>query len=80
VGWIASGGGAWVTADSGRSWTRSGALPGGLGLGAIAPVDASVAWAQGQNAAAGLNPTRWVLFRTADAGRHWAPVAVPSLS
>lgn len=80
VAWVVGGSRAWVTADSGRSWAVSGSLPGGLGLGAVAPVDASIAWVQGRSMAADSNPTRWTLFRTTDAGRHWNSVTVPSLS
>ncbi len=80
VAWVANGSGAWVTSDSGRSWLRSADLPGGLALGTVAPADASVAWVQGQKFGAASDPTHWVLFRTADAGKHWRPVNAPSLT
>ena len=79
VAWVANGNGAWVTADSGRSWLKSAALPGGMGLGDVAPVDASLVWVQGRKLGADSNPTSWVLFRTSDGGKHWRPVKAPSL-
>jgi photosystem II stability/assembly factor-like uncharacterized protein len=79
VAWVANGAGAWVTADSGRSWLRSAALPGGMALGDVAPVDASVAWVQGLKNGAQSNPVPWALFHTGDGGRHWRSVAAPSL-
>ena len=56
------------------------ALPNGMALGDVAPVDASVAWVQGLKYGSQSNPVPWVLFRTTDAGRHWKPVPAPSLS
>jgi photosystem II stability/assembly factor-like uncharacterized protein len=80
VAWAANGSAAWVTADSGRTWLRSAALPDGMALGDVAPVDASVAWVQGLKYGSQSSPVPWVLFRTTDAGRHWKPVPAPSLS
>lgn len=80
VGWAADGTGAWVTADSGRNWSKSEALPERLSLGMLAPVTASVAWAEGLAFEPRSMPTPWTLFRTSDAGKHWTRVAVPSLT
>jgi photosystem II stability/assembly factor-like uncharacterized protein len=79
AGWAANGLGAWVTADSGASWLRSSALPGGMALGDVAPVDASVAWAEGLKYGDQSNPIPWALYRTVDGGRHWTPTSAPSL-
>jgi photosystem II stability/assembly factor-like uncharacterized protein len=79
VGWLSDGTGAWVTADSGHSWIRGEALPAGHSLGGLAPVSASVAWAQGLAFEPRSAPTPWALFLTTDAGKHWTRVPVPSL-
>jgi photosystem II stability/assembly factor-like uncharacterized protein len=79
AGWVANGLGAWVTSDSGASWLKSAPLPGGMALGDVAPVSASVAWAQGLPYGAQSNPIPWKLYRTTDGGRHWTPAAVPAL-
>jgi photosystem II stability/assembly factor-like uncharacterized protein len=77
VAWIATGDRAWVTADSGQSWIKGNALPGGMALGQVAPVNSSVAWVQGMQVAS--EPFPWTLFRTRDSGQHWTRVTPPSL-
>src|SRR5262249_34685079 len=90
TGWTCDPSTAWLTVDGGMTWRPTARLPGGGPVSAIDPVSASDAvsasepWASaaldGTNGTNGtLGPVRWGLFRTTDAGIHWARVAMPSL-
>jgi len=72
-GWSAGGDSVWLTSDAGRTWARSGRLP-GRSFMAVAPVDGDVAVAQTTAGA------RWSLALTEDAGRSWRSLPSPSLS
>jgi Photosynthesis system II assembly factor YCF48 len=74
-GWLAAGGSTWLTADSGRTWTRGGRLPAGQSFLQLAPVDGSVA--VGEAAASPGPGAPWSLFLTDDAGRTWREVPAP---
>jgi photosystem II stability/assembly factor-like uncharacterized protein len=82
TGWTWNATTAWVTADGGRTWLRTGGLSRGWQFSAIAPVSASVAWASAAEPArtGPMGPVGWALFRTTDLGQHWTRVALPSLS
>jgi len=75
AGWLMGGGSAFVTSDSGRTWSRRGQLPSGRSFHELAPVDESVAVGA---ATEGQGPgARWALFLTEDAGRTWREVPSP---
>ncbi len=74
AGWLAAGAAVWMTADSGRTWRRTGELPSGRSFVSLAPVDGSVAVAQ---VASG---STWGLLLTEDSGRSWHAVPSPTLS
>jgi photosystem II stability/assembly factor-like uncharacterized protein len=80
TGWATESAAIRMTADSGQSWLPGTTLPGGLLFGVVAPVSASAAWAQGVQFDPGsVAPARWAIFRTNDAGLHWARLAQPGL-
>jgi photosystem II stability/assembly factor-like uncharacterized protein len=75
AGWLMAGASTWVTADSGRTWTRGGRLPPGRSFAELSPVDESVAVGE---ATLGLGPgAPWALYLTEDAGHTWREVPGP---
>jgi photosystem II stability/assembly factor-like uncharacterized protein len=75
VGWLTAGGSAYLTVDSGLTWSRQGTLPGGLTFAGLAPVDDTVAVAVAARSAALGSP--WELVATRDAGRTWRELPSP---
>jgi photosystem II stability/assembly factor-like uncharacterized protein len=75
AGWLMGGGSAWVTSDSGRTWSRRGELPSGRSFNELAPVDESVA--VGEATAGRGSRATWSLFLTEDAGRTWRELPSP---
>jgi photosystem II stability/assembly factor-like uncharacterized protein len=74
-GWLMAGATAWVTSDSGHTWSRGGELPPGRKFVQLAPVDESVAVGE---ATYGLGPgAPWALYLTEDAGHTWHEVPSP---
>jgi photosystem II stability/assembly factor-like uncharacterized protein len=82
-GWAANRGTVWRTTDGGRTWSNvlespalSG-LPEGATVGFVADVqclDAATAWVLFTHPG-GMSQTGWALYRTADGGATWTPVA-----
>ena len=62
------------TTDGGAQWRRS-TLPRGTTISAIAVLDQRHWWLDGSSSA----PSRGLLFRTSDGGRHWDAIRFPSV-
>ena len=81
TGWLGGGGAVWLTADSGRTWSRQGSLRPGWTFAAIVPIDGSTAVAQAATGAPSVLGTfPWRLLLTEDAGRSWREITAPTLS
>jgi photosystem II stability/assembly factor-like uncharacterized protein len=75
--WRAAGDEAWVSRDSGRSWTRAGTLPGQWTVNYLVAINAQVAWAVVIEEV-GVTPVHWRLYVTGDGGRDWRQLPVPT--
>jgi photosystem II stability/assembly factor-like uncharacterized protein len=82
-GWLSDGAAVWRTDDGGASWTvvwaspaaEAAAGPPGPGFtAALACTDNGVVWALFE-VPGGMSQVGWALYRTADAGATWSPLA-----
>jgi photosystem II stability/assembly factor-like uncharacterized protein len=82
-GWAADAAQVWRTADGGASWTAALTSPAATGAAAGSPrgfaadvqcFGPDVAWVLFANPG-GMMQTGWALYRTADGGASWTPVA-----
>jgi len=75
-GWVAAGKDAYRTSDGGATWTRAFTAPvrGSGWTSSIGCAGPAEAWLLTRGGAA-MSQEAYALFRTADAGQSWAPVA-----
>jgi photosystem II stability/assembly factor-like uncharacterized protein len=79
-GWLAGAGAVWTSADGGRTWRRRSGLPMGWTFATVAPVNGTVALAQGViGSPAVASDGSWRLLLTDDGAGTWRDVPVPHL-